>query len=401
MKTAATTVLRVQELGKEYRGFAGLGERLLAALSLGLVGGSVRFRALEAVSFEAGQGEIIGLIGPNGAGKSTLLRILAGVTAPDEGGFALTGRVRGILELGVGFSPDLNARENIYYNGRLWGYTHGELKAGMEAILKFARLEEAAERPLKTYSSGMQMRLGFALATYLRSDLVLVDEALAVGDASFQQRCLTRLREFRAAGSLILVVSHDVALLTGLCDRLLLLYGGRLLDTGDPGRVAERYMQLIADDSRAGGGSRPLAREEYALRAVDATGSERTVFFPGERMEFQVRLAPEVDLPDITVGLHIHDARGVRIFGTNTHLLGKSVSLAARSSGSVRFRLALNLGAGGYSAGFSVHRGRIHAQDCYIWRENFLDFVVEPAAAATFEGTCFLSPEAVVEGGPG
>lgn len=387
--------LSVSGLTKEYRAFAGMGERLLAALSLGLYGGSIRFRALDGIEFEAGErgGEIIGLIGPNGAGKSTLLRILAGVTPAPAGRVRFAGSVRGILELGVGFSPDLDAYENIYYNGRLWGYSHRELRAGTDEIIAFARLENFAAMPLKTYSSGMQIRLGFALATFRRSDLVLVDEALAVGDASFQQKCLERLRAFRAAGSLVLVVSHDVALLGALSDRMLLLYGGRLVAGGAPDRVAERYMQLIAEESRLISGERPLSEGEYSLKLFDGAGGERSTFFPGEEAEIRVLLLPIEDLRDVTVGIHINDRRGVRVFGTNTHLFDRPLSVEGGRAVLVRFRLTLNLGPGGYSAGFSVHRGRVHSRDCYLWREGLVDFVVENAARTIFEGTTYLAPD--------
>ena len=189
--------LRVHGLGKTYRAFAGVGERLRAVLSLGLLPGSIRYEALRDISFEAGSdappGAIVGLVGPNGAGKSTLLRMLAGVSPAGSGRFDFDGSVRGILELGVGFSPDLNAYENIYYNGRLWGYSHRELRDGMDEMIRFARLEEFAARPLKTYSSGMQARLTFATAIHTDPDILIIDEALAVGDVRFQVKCFARM----------------------------------------------------------------------------------------------------------------------------------------------------------------------------------------------------------------
>lgn len=387
-------LLEVSGLGKNYRGFASFGERVLSAFTLGLYGGSQRFPALRELNFTGGArgGEIIGVIGPNGAGKSTLLRILSGVSQADLGRARTRGSVRSVLELGVGFSPDLSGRENVYYNGRLWGYRPQQLLAAMDSIFEFARLSDYIDRPFGTYSTGMQMRLGFALATFERSDVLLIDEALAVGDASFQQRCISRFQEFRDAGSVILVVSHDMYLMQHVCDRLLLLNHGRLLMDGEPKAVVGRYMKLLAEQSF----ERPanqMAAEEYRVRLLDAaTDRERPVWVSGEAARVAIELSPRETLSDVTVGIHISDRRGVQAFGVNSRQLARDLNLAAGKKTRLEFELAVNLGPGLYTLGMSVHRGLTHTSDCYLWEDHLVDFEVETPAATPFIGMSFLEP---------
>ncbi len=398
-------MLHVEGLSKTYRGFASFRERLGAALTLGLYSGSQRYDALHDVSFRAGagangRGEILGVIGANGAGKSTLLRILSGVSRATRGRVHRNGSVRSVLELGVGFNGDLTGRENVYYNGRLWGYSGRALLTAMDSILDFARLREHADRPLAAYSTGMQMRLGFSLATFERADLLLIDEALAVGDASFQQQCVRRFETYRDAGSLIIVVSHDLHMLQAVSDRILLLDRGRLRALGPPAAVVEEYMHTLAESSfGAAGGARPsLGKNEYRAALRDASGRERALWFTGERTVVALDFTPGVDILDATVGLHISDRRGVRAFGINTHLLGlRNLDLQAGVRTRVCFDLSLNLGAGGYSLGLSVHRGATHLSDCYLWEEHALDFEVEIGGGPAFEGIAYLEPAARVE----
>ena len=390
--------LIINNLSKDYTSFRTSVERIVSAASLGIYRGSLRMEALAELNLEAGDeklGEIIGVIGPNGAGKSTLLRILAGNSPPTTGRVIFGGTVRSILELGVGFSPHLTGRENIYYNGRLWGYTSEQLEKSYDEILDFARLQNFADMPLKTYSTGMRMRLGFSLATYDRSDLFLVDEALAVGDASFQQKCIRRFHEFRDQGSLIVVVSHDTAMLRAICDRILLLDGGRVIKFAPPGEAIDAYMKLIAAKSFADGKEREsLSEREYAFMMWDSNKNERRHFFSGEKCILEIQVKSITGITDATVGIHISDARGVRVFGTNSNIMGeKPLQFESARESAVRFQLELNLGPGKYTAGFSVHRGRAHADDCHFWGESLIDFEVELPEGPEFEGISNLYPQ--------
>ena len=394
--------LVINSLNKEYLGFASLRERLFSAFSLGIYGGSIRVKAVRDLSLVAGsdsKGEIIGIIGLNGAGKSTFLRVLSGNTRPTSGSVVFDGSVRSILELGVGFNPALNAIENIYYNGRLFGYNPKILMDRIDEILGFARLEEYSHQQLKTYSTGMRMRLGFALAAFERSDLFLVDEALAVGDASFQQKCVQRFREFREMGSLILVVSHDTNMLHSVCDRMLLLDKGKAVIYDRPSVVVEAYMDLIARNSfNEKMTGRTLDENEFSVQMTDEHGRVRDCFFTGEICYYKIVLRPVELIQDATVGIHISDSRGIRVFGTNTFILGrKNLNLPCNKESIIEYRLKMNLGPGKYSAGISVHRGSAHASDCYLWKEGIIDYEVETAGASRFEGLSYLEPELKIE----
>lgn len=393
-------MLRAEKIAKDYATFSSFGERLLASFTLGLRGPSRKFRALDGITFEAGSessGEILGIIGPNGAGKSTLLRILSGISPATSGSVKFGGSVRSILELGVGFSPELTALENVYYNGRLWGYGGRQLLERAEEIFSFAGLEDYVSAQLKTFSTGMQMRLGFALATFERSDLLLVDEALAVGDASFQQKCIQRFLDYRGSGSVVIVVSHDINLLQSVCDRMLLLDRGNIVAAGNSQEVSEKYMHLIAERSFdetliSGGGS-----VSSGLELLDEAGRSRRLFFSGEKALFRVTARTDRDLSGMTFGLHISDSRGIRAFGTNTNILNlPGVDFKKGESRTAEFQVRMNLGPGLYSAGFSLHRGRSHGSDCHVWEESVLDFEVETKSGEGFIGMSYLEPSVKV-----
>jgi ABC-type polysaccharide/polyol phosphate transport system ATPase subunit len=200
--------------------------------------------ALRDVSFEVERGEAVGIVGHNGAGKSTLLKLLSNVTAPTRGEIAICGRLSALVEVGSGFHPELTGRENIYLNGSILGMTRSEITAKVDSIIEFAGVGDHIDMPLKKYSSGMYVRLGFSIAAHLDPDILLLDEVLAVGDAAFQGKCLDRISELRAAGCTIVLISHDLAALARLCDRAILLQNGRLVLTGSPRKVIDQYLTL-------------------------------------------------------------------------------------------------------------------------------------------------------------
>jgi len=201
--------------------------------------------ALREVDLQVEAGECLGLIGPNGSGKSTLLRILAGIFPPSRGDLAVRGRVAPMIELGVGFHPDLTGQENVYLNTSLFSLSRRQTDAVYGSIVDFSGLHEFMDMPVKNYSTGMYMRLGFAVAVHLDADIFLIDEILAVGDEAFQVKCLDRIREIRARGRTIVLVSHDLGLVERLCDRACLLFEGRVVAQGEPSRCVERYHALL------------------------------------------------------------------------------------------------------------------------------------------------------------
>jgi lipopolysaccharide transport system ATP-binding protein len=244
--------ISVKNLGKSYRRVTSQGSMTLKeALLNGWLRSdkSERFWALRDVSFSVKGGRTIGLIGRNGAGKSTLLRMIGGVGRPDEGTIRVTGRLGALLDLGAGLRLDLTGRENLNLNGVVDGLTRREVRKRFQSIVDFAELGHVIEDPLRTYSSGMQMRLSFSIAVHTDPEVLLIDEVLAVGDASFRGKCIDRIREFREAGCTIVVVSHDLQEIAEFCDDALWLRGGMIADQGPVGKIIEAYQTEIAAET--------------------------------------------------------------------------------------------------------------------------------------------------------
>jgi homopolymeric O-antigen transport system ATP-binding protein len=218
---------------------------------------AARFWALRDISFSVAAGRVVGLVGPNGSGKSTLLRLIGGVGRADRGQVRVNQRVSGLLDLGTGFHPDLTGRENVFVNGVISGLTRRDVMERFDSIVAFAELEEFIDNPIRTYSTGMQMRLGFAIAIHARPELLLIDEILSVGDHSFQRKCLERIARFKAEGCTILIVSHDTGQIREFCDEAIWLSGGRLVLHDSPALVVDQYISAAdaAMDQRAPVGS--------------------------------------------------------------------------------------------------------------------------------------------------
>lgn len=245
-----TGQLHVQGLGKAYRRWGS--EWMRAASWFGLpVRATEEHWVLRNVEFSIAPGETVGIIGQNGAGKSTLLKLITGTTQPSEGGITRTGRVAAILELGMGFNPDLTGRQNAYHSAGLMGYTQLQIVEAMPDIEAFAEIGEYFDEPVRTYSSGMQMRVAFSVATAFRPDLLIVDEALSVGDSYFQHKSFDRIRQFRDEGISIMLVTHGMADVKTLCDRVILLDKGMVLKDGKPDEVVDFYNALVAQKENA------------------------------------------------------------------------------------------------------------------------------------------------------
>jgi lipopolysaccharide transport system ATP-binding protein len=254
---------------------------------------STTFWALKDVSFRVAVGEVIGIVGPNGAGKSTLLKVLSRITPPTEGHVDLTGRVSSLLEVGTGFHPDLTGRENVFLNGAILGMFRDEIVRKFDDIVAFAELENFIDTPVKHYSSGMYVRLAFAVAAHLEPEILIVDEVLSVGDLHFRNKCLGRMQDLRGEGRTVLFVSHDLTSIRQLCSRALLLQQGRVVDDGTPTEITRKYERLYHADieNTSGAADRLDPPQGYHLRRVElrhANGAPSGVFDAGEVMEIHL-----------------------------------------------------------------------------------------------------------------
>lgn len=318
-----------------------------------------RFVALDDVSLEIEQGETVGLIGPNGAGKSTLLKLVAGIIEPTNGVVEVHGRVGALLELGAGFHPDLTGRENIYLNGSILGLSRAEIRDKMDEIIAFAELERFIDAPVRHYSSGMYVRLGFSVAVHTEPDILLVDEVLAVGDAAFQRKCMDKIDAMRSAGVTILFVSHSPDLVRKICKRAVWLDEGRCVVDGAAEAVAARYLdhswtqgEAISGAGRRWGSGKVRIVD---VRLLDGEGREQQRFHTGEPMTVEMHYYAEERVEKPVFGLAIHRSDGTHITGPNTQFAGHEIPWI-EGEGVVRYSISsLPLMEGRYFISVAVH----------------------------------------------
>ena len=348
-------ILSVESLGKQYVIGAAdarpgtLREAMTNALrsprTLFSHAGAPKIWALRDVSFTAAPGDVIGVIGKNGAGKSTLLKILSRITEPTTGRALLYGRVGSLLEVGTGFHQELTGRENVYLNGAILGMKRAEISAKFDDIVAFAEVERFIDTPVKRYSSGMYLRLAFAVAAFLESEILLVDEVLAVGDVGFQKRCLGKMREVSASGRTVLFVSHNMAAIEALCNRCLLISEGRLAAAGAPHDLIGRYLaadtqpQAAAIDLRQHAGRR--AGAEIVMRGVTLTterGEPAVSIRMGTGLTVSVAYSSPRPIAPV-LGLVIKNNYGMPLFGINNRLVPGFAFDEPSQSGEIACRL--------------------------------------------------------------
>jgi len=331
--------------------------------------------ALEDVSFEIEPGAAVGLVGRNGSGKTTLLRLISGIIKPTDGHVEVGGRVGSLLELGAGFHPDLSGRENVFLNGSIYGLKRAYLREQLDEIVAFAGLEQAIDRPVRTYSSGMYMRLGFAIASHINADVLLLDEVFAVGDEQFQRKCFGKIFEFKQRGGTIVFVSHDASAVERLCDRAILLRDGAVAFDGPTHDAIVRYRQLLAGDrdpAERGAGLKEWGSGQVRIEEVELLGPEgepRTQFLAGEAMSLRLRVAGEKPASPLRISFEVRDSTGLLVAGSGHSL---------ETLGTVRFdveRLPLADGRFRVRLGLTDESG----EQVYHWLDDALDFIVYPA----------------------
>jgi len=352
--------------------------------------------ALKDVSFEAARGETLGIIGPNGAGKSTLLRLVGRILEPSSGRIVVEGKVSALLGLGLGFHPDLTGRENIYLNGSFLGFSRQEMRKRLQGIVEFAELESFIDVPLRQYSSGMWLRLGFSVAAGLEPNVLLIDEVLAVGDARFQQKCSQRMREFQQAGITIILVSHNMNIIRRLCDRALLLSEGRILAMGEPKEVVDIYHALIferpgtATEGQAEAWGRILAqrkreKQRYGtgqaqileVELLNKDGHRVTTVTSGEPVTIRIRVLFKEIISNPLVGITIRDRLGTDIYMTNTEWKGMNLgTVKAGEILTVDFQQEMWLGEGNYFANVLVSQSTPEGISRLDWIADYLNFSV-------------------------
>jgi lipopolysaccharide transport system ATP-binding protein len=397
--------ITVSNLGKAYKQYPTRWGRLAEWVLPGNKSRHTLKWVMQDVSFTINPGEAVGIIGINGAGKSTLLKMITGTTQPTTGSVTITGRVAAMLELGMGFHPDFTGRQNAYMAGQLLGMSAEEITSLMPEIEAFAEIGDYMDQPVRVYSSGMQMRVAFSVATARRPDVLIVDEALSVGDAYFQHKSFERIREFRKQGTTLLIVSHDKQAIQSICDRAILLNAGKLAMQGEPEAVMDYYNALLADHQNQT--VRQEIKGDGKIQTISGTGEARVAGIvltdkTGRPIELvdvgqPVRLRIEVEalaaIDRLVLGYSIKDRLGQVIYGTNTDLSNQpllDVSAGSRHAFDIAF--PANLGPGTYSVQTALTSTNTHLTNNYEWRDLALIFNVVNISKPYFAGCVWIGP---------
>ncbi|HEX5526399.1 MAG TPA: ABC transporter ATP-binding protein [Solirubrobacterales bacterium] len=339
-------------------------------------------RALKGISFEIRQGEFFGIVGRNGSGKSTLLKLLASIYRADAGKIRIAGRLAPFIELGVGFNHDLTARENVVLNGVMMGLTPKEMRNRLDAIIEFAELEDFVDLKLKNYSSGMLVRLAFSVMMEADADVLLIDEVLAVGDASFQQKCADAFHEMKAKGKTIVLVTHEMQTVEDYCHRAMLISDGLIQQVGDPGEIGREYLRLNFERESEDTGATPAAATSEEVEVLDAHledagGARIDRLEHGEPIRIRLELEVKRDLPGLDVGFILVNADSVGVFNFGIPVgeaPGRDRAVKAGQRVSVRAELENSLVAGRYFVNCGINRAFEGGIALYV--QNAIDFLV-------------------------
>jgi lipopolysaccharide transport system ATP-binding protein len=403
------TVLSVQDIGKAFRNYRSELHRFARWFGIQIKPKDECW-VLQHVSFDIQSGEAIGIIGQNGAGKSTLLKIITGTLQPTQGQVQVNGRIAAILELGMGFNPELSGRQNVFHSAGLMGFSLEQIRQAMPAIEAFAEIGSYFDEPVRTYSSGMQLRVAFSVATAFRPDVLIIDEALSVGDSYFQHKSFSRIREFQEQGTTLLIVSHDRSAIQSLCDRAILLEKGVAIKDGHPEEVFDYYNAIIAEkenstvdvhvlgDGRAqtSSGTGEVRVEEIAL--YNSKGEVVEFVGVGEQVELRIKVKAYETVETLVLGYGIKDRLGQVMYGTNTWHTEQAIH-HPQPGEEFQFVVAFqaNLGVGSYSVQTALVDRDTHLTTNYEWRDLALVFNVINIDKSTFVGCLWNEPKIMIE----
>ena len=402
--------ISVKNLTKTYRVFGHPGDRIKQALTLGQVHFHQKFTALQGVSFEIKKGETVGIIGRNGSGKSTLLQLICGVLKPTLGTVMVNGRVSALLELGAGFNPEFTGRENVYFQGAVMGMTKEVMDQRFDDIAAFADIGEFIDQPVRTYSSGMFVRLAFAVAVHVEPDVLVIDEALSVGDVIFQHKSKKRVREMIDFGTSLLMVSHDRNTVTSTCNRCIFLDGGRMEMDSLPSDVFDYYHAKAAaksgdhislnqlDSGRAQVISGTGEAHVEHIRLLDSNNQEIGSVEVGAPVVLEFVVRAYQPIPRLVLGFTIRDSFGQQIYGTNTNSFGKTlIDVPVGGGGVFRFSFRASMGTGSYSVSTALVSTNDRFANNYECRELAFFFEVQNVSHSPFGGSVWLNADLVVQ----
>ena len=397
-------ILSVQNICKTYLDYESNFKRFASWFSKNKEEKNVK-TVLKDVSFDVGAGEVVGLIGQNGAGKSTLLKIISHTLKPSSGRVTSSAKISSILELGMGFHGDLTGRQNAYQSCSLMGYSKEQIDEIIAYIEDFAEIGEYFDYPVRIYSSGMQMRLAFSVVTANRPDILIIDEALSVGDVYFQHKSFDKIKEFKSLGTTLIIVSHDSGAIKSICDRVILLEKGQILKDGEPEAVLDYYNALISKKQDVqisqitlqNGKTATVSGNKKAciknVEILDAAGKKIQNLEVGKKIKLKVTVLANENLPSLVLGYQIKNRFSQVVYGTNTYHLKQALkNLKKGEEYDFSFEFEANLGVGSFSVTIALHDSDNHLQNNYEWRDNAIIFNVVNFSKPDFVGLAYLEP---------
>ena len=397
-------ILSVQNICKTYLDYESNFKRFASWFSKNKEEKNVK-TVLKDVSFDVGAGEVVGLIGQNGAGKSTLLKIISHTLKPSSGRVTSSAKISSILELGMGFHGDLTGRQNAYQSCSLMGYSKEQIDEIIAYIEDFAEIGEYFDYPVRIYSSGMQMRLAFSVVTANRPDILIIDEALSVGDVYFQHKSFDKIKEFKSLGTTLIIVSHDSGAIKSICDRVILLEKGQILKDGEPEAVLDYYNALISKKQDVqisqitlqNGKTATVSGNKKAciknVEILDAAGKKIQNLEVGKKIKLKVTVQANENLQSLVLGYQIKNRFSQVVYGTNTYHLKQALkNLKKGEEYDFSFEFDANLGVGSFSVTLALHDSDNHLQNNYEWRDNAIIFNVVNFSKPDFVGLAYLEP---------